>query len=112
MIILMQKGGRVSRKFGSPEEGERSGVMEMLAVEVGAGGDEKENMLMADISFNSAEKSFLFKNLAKLGGADRSINMPKLYGILKNPNNPRNLDDARMLKAFIEIKMTRFKKRW
>jgi len=99
------KGGRVSRKFGSPEEGERSGVMEMLAVEVGAGGDEKENMLMADISFNSAEKSFLFKNLAKLGGADRSINMPKLYGILKNPNNPRNLDDARMLKAFIEIKM-------
>ncbi len=31
--------------------------------------------------------------------------MPKLYGILKNPNNPRNLDDARMLKAFIEIKM-------
>ncbi len=64
---------------------------------------------MADISFNSAEKSFLFKNLAKLGGADRSINMPKLYGILKNPNNPRNLDDARMLKAFIEIKMPGFK---
>jgi len=88
--IQLKEGGRVSRKFGSPEEGERSGVMEMLAVEVGAGGDEKENMLMADISFNSAEKSFLFKNLAKLGGADRSINMPKLYGILKNPNNPRN----------------------
>jgi len=100
------KGGRVSRKFGSPEEGERSGVMEMLAVDVDAGGDDKEeNMMMADISFNSAEKSFLFKNLAKLGGADRSINMPKLYGILKNPNNPRNLEDARMLKAFIEIKM-------
>ena len=104
------KGGRVSRKFGSPEEGERSGVMEMLAVDVDAGGDDKEeNMMMADISFNSAEKSFLFKNLAKLGGADRSINMPKLYGILKNPNNPRNLDDARMLKAFIEIKMPGFK---
>jgi len=100
--IQLKEGGRVSRKFGSPEEGERSGVMEMLAVEVGAGGDEKENMLMADISFNSAEKSFLFKNLAKLGGADRSINMPKLYGILKNPNNPRNLDDARMLKAFMK----------
>jgi hypothetical protein len=66
-------------------------------------------MMMADISFNSAEKSFLFKNLAKLGGADRSINMPKLYGILKNPNNPRNLEDARMLKAFIEIKMPGFK---
>jgi hypothetical protein len=35
--------------------------------------------------------------------------MPKLYGILKNPNNPRNLEDARMLKAFIEIKMPGFK---
>jgi hypothetical protein len=107
--LSFAKGGRVSRKLGSPEEGERSGVMEMLAVEVGAGGDEEENMMMADISFNSAEKSFLFKNLAKLGGADRSINMPKLYGILKNPNNPRNLEDARMLKAFIEIKMPGFK---
>jgi hypothetical protein len=71
----MQEGGRVTRKLGSPEEGERSGVMEMLAVDVDAGGDDKEeNMMMADISFNSAEKSFLFKNLAKLGGADRSIN--------------------------------------
>jgi hypothetical protein len=108
--IQLKEGGRVSRKLGSPEEGERSGVMEMLAVDVDAGGDDKEeNMMMADISFNSAEKSFLFKNLAKLGGADRSINMPKLYGILKNPNNPRNLEDARMLKAFIEIKMPGFK---
>jgi hypothetical protein len=107
--IQLKEGGRVSRKLGSPEEGERSGVMEMLAVDVDAGGDEEENMMMADISFNSAEKSFLFKNLAKLGGADRSINMPKLYGILKNPNNPRNLEDARMLKAFIEIKMPGFK---
>jgi hypothetical protein len=108
--IQLKEGGRVTRKLGSPEEGERNGVMEMLAVEVGAGGDDKkENMMMADISFNSAEKSFLFKNLAKLGGADRSINMPKLYGILKNPNNPRNLEDARMLKAFIEIKMPGFK---
>jgi hypothetical protein len=41
------KGGRVTRKFGSPEEGERSGVMEMLAVDVDAGGDDEEDMLMA-----------------------------------------------------------------
>jgi hypothetical protein len=41
------KGGRVNRRFGSPEEGERSGVMEMLAVDVDAGGDEEENMMMA-----------------------------------------------------------------
>jgi len=102
-----KKGGRVNRRFGSPEEGEGSGVMEMLAVDVEAGEDE-ENMLMADLSFSSAEKSFLFKNLAKLGGADRSVTMPKLYGILKNPNSPGNYNDARMLKAFIEIKMPGF----
>jgi hypothetical protein len=56
--LSFAKGGRVNRKFGSPEEGEKKGVMEMLAVEVGAGGDEEENMMMADISFNSAEKCF------------------------------------------------------
>jgi len=103
------KGGRVDRRFGSPEEGEGSGLMEMLSVDVDAGGDEEEDMLMADLSFSSAEKSFLFKNLAKLGGADRSVTMPKLYGILKNPNSPGNYNDARMLKAFIEIKMPGFK---
>jgi len=43
-----KKGGRVNRRFGSPEEGERSGVMEMLSVDVDAGGDEEEeNMTMA-----------------------------------------------------------------
>jgi hypothetical protein len=45
--LSFAKGGRVNRKFGSPEEGERSGVMEMLAVDVDAGGDEEENMMMA-----------------------------------------------------------------
>jgi hypothetical protein len=45
--IQLKEGGRVSRKLGSPEEGERSGVMEMLAVDVDAGGDEEENMMMA-----------------------------------------------------------------
>jgi hypothetical protein len=45
--IQLKEGGRVNRKLGSPEEGERSGVMEMLAVDVDAGGDEEENMMMA-----------------------------------------------------------------
>jgi hypothetical protein len=45
--LSFAKGGRVSRKLGSPEEGERSGVMEMLAVDVDAGGDDEEDMLMA-----------------------------------------------------------------
>jgi len=42
------KGGRVDRRLGSPEKGEGSGLMEMLSVEVDAGGDEEEeNMMMA-----------------------------------------------------------------
>jgi hypothetical protein len=45
--IQLKEGGRVTRKLGSPEEGERSGVMEMLAVDVDAGGDDEEDMLMA-----------------------------------------------------------------
>ncbi len=53
---------RVNRRLGSPEKGEGEGLMEMLSVEVDAGGDEEEeNMMMADISFNSAEKSFYLK---------------------------------------------------
>jgi len=91
------KGGRVSRKLGSPEEGERNGVMEMLAVEVGAGGDEKENMLMAYTpGFSSQEKSYLFRRMGASGGAERSYTMPQLYRILKNPGDYP--EDAAVLK--------------
>ena len=54
------------------------------------------------LGFTRLEKSFLFKNLAKLGGADRSFTMPQLYRILSNPNKfPK---DAEALKAFLKIK--------
>jgi len=54
------------------------------------------------LGFSRLEKSFLFKNLAKLGGADRSFTMPQLYRILSNPNKfPK---DAEALKAFLKIK--------
>ena len=54
------------------------------------------------LGFSRLEKSFLFKNLAKLGGADRSFTMPQLYRILSNPSKfPK---DAQALKAFLKIK--------
>ena len=52
ICLNFKKGGRINRRFGSPEEGEGSGVMEMLSVDVDAGNDEEEeNMEMAGIRF-------------------------------------------------------------
>jgi len=82
------KGGRVDRRFGSPEEGEGSGVMEMLSVDVDAGNDEEEeNMTMAyePGNFTNVQKSYMYRRLAGMGGKDRSITMPDLYKIFKNP---------------------------
>ena len=91
------KGGRVNRKFGSPEEGEKSGVMEMLSVDVDAGGDDEEDMLMAYTpGFSSQEKSYLFRRMGASGGAERSYTMPQLYRILKNPADYP--EDAAVLK--------------
>lgn len=90
-------GGRIGRKFGSPEEGEKSGVMEMLAVDVDAGGDDEEDMLMAYTpGFSSQEKSYLFRRMGASGGAERSYTMPQLYRILKNPADYP--EDAAVLK--------------
>ena len=94
---LYAKGGRVNRRLGSPEEGEGSGLMEMLSVEVDAGGDEEENMLMAYTpGFSSQEKSYLFRRMGASGGAERSYTMPQLYRILKNPGDYP--EDAAVLK--------------
>jgi hypothetical protein len=92
------KGGRVSRKFGSPEEGESE--IGIMAIDVEAGDDEdEEDMMMAGgITFSSAEKSYLFRRLGGSGGSDRSFTMPQLYGILNNPNSPSNINDAKVLK--------------
>jgi len=90
-------GGRIGRKFGSPEEGEKSGVMEMLAVDVDAGSDDEEDMLMAYTpGFSSQEKSYLFRRMGASGGAERSYTMPQLYRILKNPADYP--EDAAILK--------------
>jgi hypothetical protein len=58
---------------------------------------------LGKIIFSPAEKTFLFKNLGKLGGADRSQTFPNLFKILKDPSKfPK---DAKALKAFIELRM-------
>jgi len=87
-------GGRIGFKKGSPEETSEIGIM---SIDVEAGDDEdEENMMMADLSFSSAEKSFLFKRLGGAGGASRSYTMPQLYRILNNPGSYPS--DARALK--------------
>ena len=94
---MKKDGGRINRRLGSPEKGEGDGLMEMLSVEVDAGGDEEEeNMTMAGITFSSAEKSYLFRKLGGAGGSDRSFTMPQLYRVLSNPD--RYSEDAAVLK--------------
>jgi hypothetical protein len=92
---LYAKGGRVSRKFGSPKEGESE--IGIMSIDVEAGDDEdEEDMMMAGITFSRPEKSYLFRRLGGSGGAERSFTMPQLYRILNNPN--RYPDDAAVLK--------------
>lgn len=52
--------------------------------------------------FTRAEKSFLFKTLAKQGGSDRTFTMPQLYRIFKNPGKFKK--DEQALKAFLKVK--------
>ena len=99
----MKKGGRVSRKFGSPKEGESEIGIMSIDVEAGDDEDEEENDLMAGITFSSAEKSYLFRRLGGAGGSDRSYTMPSLYRILNNPN--RYPEDARILKEIVTINL-------
>jgi hypothetical protein len=95
---LYAKGGRVSRKFGSPKEGESEVGIMAIDVEAGDDEDEEDMMMAGGITFSRAEKSYLFRRLGGAGGPDRSFTMPQLYGILKNPNSPANIDDAKVLK--------------
>ena len=89
------KGGRVSRKFGSPKEGESE--IGIMAIDVEAGDDEdEEDMMMAGITFSRPEKSYLFRRLGGSGGSDRSYTMPNLYRILNNPD--KYPEDAAVLK--------------
>ena len=91
----VKDGGRIGFKFGTKPEEAEIGIM---SIDVEAGDDDEDMMMAGGITFSSAEKSYLFKKLGGAGGSDRSFTMPQLYGILKNPNSPSNIDDAKVLK--------------
>jgi len=90
-----KEGGRIGFKKGSPEEPSEVGIM-TIDVEAGDDEDMEDMEMAAGISFNSAEKSYLFRKLGGAGGASRSYTMPMLYKILNNPSAYPN--DARVLK--------------
>jgi len=96
-------GGRIGFFEGSPDDpqGRRKGIVSINPMqedleEVGIG-------TMAASPFTAAEKTFLFKFLAGKGGKERTITMPDLYKIFKNPGKyPK---DEQILKGVIEMKM-------
>ncbi len=93
-VFGKKDGGRIGLKFGTKPEEAEVGIM---TIDVEAGDDEEEDMEMAaGISFNSAEKSYLFRKLGGAGGADRSYTMPQLYRILNSPGSYPN--DSAILK--------------
>ena len=93
-VFGKKDGGRIGLKFGSKPEEAEVGIM---TIDVEAGDDEEEDMEMAaGISFNSAEKSYLFKKLGGAGGTDRSYTMPQLFRILNSPGSYPN--DSAILK--------------
>jgi hypothetical protein len=98
IMLQMNKradGGRIGFKKGSPEETSEIGIM-AIDVEAGDDDDMEDMDMAAGISFNSAEKSYLFRKLGGSGGASRSFTMPQLYRILNNPGAYPN--DAKVLK--------------
>jgi len=103
---LEADGGRIGLKEGTGGKkkygfGIESAVKQIDPLQKGFG-DLKTMGGGLPLVFTRLEKSFLFKNLAKLGGADRSFTMPQLYRILSNPSKfPK---DAQALKAFLKIK--------
>jgi hypothetical protein len=98
-------GGRINRRLGSPEKGEGDGLMEMLSVEVDAGGDEEEeNMTMAysDVIFNRREKGALFRSLGDPRMQQTTKSFKDLDNILKHPG--MFPEDEFMLKEFLKLK--------
>jgi len=107
---MFAEGGRVGYAMGSddpsdpkfsPQSG--TGILEMDPLksdfdEIKGGGG--IGGLLSP--FTRAEKSFLFKTLAKQGGSDRTFTMPQLYRIFKNPGKFKK--DEQALKAFLKVK--------
>jgi len=94
-VFGKKDGGRIGLKFGSKPEEAEVGIM-TIDVETGDDEDEEDMEMAAGISFNSAEKSYLFKKLGGAGGTDRSYTMPQLFRILNSPGSYPN--DSAILK--------------
>ncbi|MAL11149.1 MAG: hypothetical protein CMF74_15965, partial [Maricaulis sp.] len=102
---LEADGGRIGLMSGSGSKKKYSKGIESAVKQIDplqGGLDELKMGGGIPMAFTRLEKSFLFKNLAKLGGADRSFTMPQLYRILSNPG--RYPKDSAALKAFLKIK--------
>ena len=100
---LYAKGGRVSRKFGSPKEGESE--VGIMTIDVEAGDDEgEEDMLMAysDAIFDRREKSALFRSLGDPRIQQTTKSFKNLDKILKNPG--MFPEDEFMLKEYLKLK--------
>ena len=100
---LYAKGGRVSRKFGSPKEGESE--VGIMTIDVEAGDDEdQEDMLMAysDAIFDRREKSALFRSLGDPRIQQTTKSFKNLDKILKNPG--MFPEDEFMLKEYLKLK--------
>ena len=96
--IGLMSGSGSKKKYG---KGIESAVKQIDPLQQGLG-ELKAGGGGIPMAFTRLEKSFLFKHLAKLGGADRSFTMPQLYRILSNPSKfPK---DAMALKEFLKIK--------
>jgi hypothetical protein len=106
-ITTKADGGRIGLKEGTGSKkpygrGIESAIRQIDPLQSGLNELKAGGGGIPMLGFSRLEKSFLFKNLAKLGGADRSFTMPQLYRILSNPSKfPK---DAQALKAFLKIK--------
>ncbi len=100
----LKNGGRIGLREGTGGKkkygmGIESAVKQIDPLQKGFG-DLKAMGGGLPLAFTRLEKSFLFKHLAKLGGADRSFTMPQLYRILSDPSKfPK---DAMALKEFFK----------
>ena len=97
--IGLMSGSGSKKKYG---KGIESAVKQIDPLQQGLG-ELKAGGGGLPLAFTRLEKSFLFKHLAKLGGADRSFTMPQLYRILSDPSKyPK---DATALKQFLKIEL-------
>ena len=105
MALGFKDGGRIGLMSGSGSKKKYGRGIELAVKQIDPLQEGLGELKMGGgipMAFTRLEKSFLFKNLAKLGGADRSFTMPQLYRILSNPSKfPK---DAEALKAFLKIK--------